>query len=152
GQAYWLQPSLINQSGTQVWLSAQVYQPPPPVERKPATLVQKSTGDLPLILERWSTLHFPDPTGRDHRVLINQETHLTDTVKGRQDNDLSLSRRYTGFKEGIGYDGETYMTRRLQHLGPNIQFLMGSRVVDAQGTTTRDDIDSNKIQEGPLPA
>jgi hypothetical protein len=43
------------------------------------------------------------------------------------------------------------MTRRLQNLGPNIQFAASEFLVDARGTTKRDDIDL-KIREAPGPA
>jgi predicted Zn finger-like uncharacterized protein len=150
GQAYWLQPSLVNQAGARVWLSAQVYQPPPPVERKPAKLMLQPAAEWPLHLERWSTLQFADTHGRDHRALLGMETHLTDAAKGSQGNGLVLDRHFTGFKEGVSLDGKAYMTRRLQHLGPNMPFLASTRVVDGQGTSTRDDVDSNLIQTAPI--
>jgi predicted Zn finger-like uncharacterized protein len=150
GQAYWLQPSLVNQAGTRVWLSAQVYQPPPPVERKPAKLMLKPAPEWPLLLERWSTLQFPDAQGRDHRALLGMETHLTDAAKGGQGSGLSLDRHFTSFKEGVSLDGQAFMTRRLQHLGPNMPFLASTRIVDGQGTSTKDDVDSNLIQSAPI--
>ncbi|HZY85733.1 MAG TPA: trypsin-like peptidase domain-containing protein, partial [Gemmataceae bacterium] len=138
GQAYWLQPALVNRDGGRVWLSAQVYQPPPPVERKPARLVLRPAGDWPLTLERWSALQFPDPRGRDHRALVRLEARLTDVSQGRQGDDLALSRRFTGLKEGVAVDGEVHMTRRLQRLAPHIQFLAVNRLVDGRGTAKRD--------------
>jgi predicted Zn finger-like uncharacterized protein len=152
GQAYWLQPSLVNQAGARVWLSAQVYQPQPPVERKPAKLVLKPAAEWPLLLERWSALQFPDQQGRDHRALLRMETHLTDAAKGSQGNGQALDRHFTSFKEGVSLDGQAYMTRRLQHVGPNMPFLASTRVVDGQGTTNRDYVDSNLIQTAPIQA
>jgi hypothetical protein len=44
------------------------------------------------------------------------------------------------------------MTRRLEHVGPNLKFITGNRVLDAQGTATKDEILSNQIMEAPLPS
>jgi hypothetical protein len=150
GQAYWLQPSLINQAGNRVWLSAQVYQAPPPVERKPAKLLLKPAAEWPLVLERWSVLQLPDATGREHRVLLGLETRVTDAAKGGQGTGLTLGRRFAGFKEGVSVDGEVRMTRRMQHLGPNMPFLATTRVVDGQGVVIRDEVDSNLLQTAPI--
>jgi S1-C subfamily serine protease len=142
GQVYWIQPSLVHGGGARMWLSAEVYEPPPPLERKPVSLVLKPDGSSPLVLERWSLLHFPDPTGRDHRALVTLETRLTDTASNRQGNEVVLSRQFTGFKEGLVVDGEEHMTRRIQHIGPNIHFLAVNVNVDAQGKTQKDDLDA----------
>ncbi|MCI0456160.1 MAG: hypothetical protein L0Z62_04165, partial [Gemmataceae bacterium] len=148
GQVYWLQPSVVDGSGARAWLSAQVYRPSPPVERKPARLVLNPAGDLPLVLERWSTLRVADRQGRDHRVLVNQEIRLTDSPRGQQGPNRTLYRQFTGFKEGVSIDGETYMTSRLQHLAPNVQFVAQTLTVDAQGTTRRHVIDP-KLRDSP---
>jgi hypothetical protein len=50
----------------------------------------------------------------------------------------------------VAIDGEVRMTRRLEHVAPNIQFLGSNRVVDAQGTTKKDAVDTNQLQQaGP---
>jgi hypothetical protein len=148
GQAYWLQPSLVGRGGSRVWLSAQVYQPPPPVERKPARLAWEPAGDRPLVLERWSSLQYTDPGGGDHHALLALETRLTESAKGRQGAELALSRQFTGFKEGVSIDGQVHMTTRVQHVGPNISFLADNVLADAQGTTTRAGFDG-KLQGAP---
>jgi S1-C subfamily serine protease len=148
GQAYWVQPNLVNRNGTRVWLSAQVYQPTPPVERKPARLAFQPAAETPLLLERWSALQFTDPFGHDHHALVTTETRLTDAARGRQGNDRTLSRQFTGYKEGLSVDGETRVTKRLQNIGPNLQFVASNPVVDAQGTTKSDEIDL-KIKNAP---
>jgi S1-C subfamily serine protease len=149
GQAYWLQPSLVSRAGAKVWLSAQVYKSPPPVERKPARLVLKPAGEWPLTLERWSSLRFPDPRGRDHRALLRLEARLTDVFRGRQGDDLAFHRRFTGIKEGVAVDGEARMPRRLQHVAPNVKFLACNRAVDGRGAVKKDLVDANQLQPAP---
>ena len=82
-------------------------------------------------VERWSALHFPDPQGRDHRVLVNQEIRLTDTARVAPGNDLALSRRFTGFKEGVSYDHRVIdgalaarFTRRLASILEDVRQLV----------------------------
>jgi hypothetical protein len=146
GQAYWLQPSLVSRAGARVWLSAEVYKAPPPVERKPARLVLKPAGEWPLTLQRWSALRFPSPRGRDHRALVRLEAKLTDVSRGQQGDGLAFHRRFTELKEGVSVDGEARMTRRLQHVAPNIRSLACNRVVDGRGAVQRDLVDAEHLQ------
>jgi S1-C subfamily serine protease len=148
GGVYWVQPSLVSRTGGRVWLSAQVYRPPAPVERKPARLDWKPAGDWPLVLERWSSLQFSHPDGSSHRALLALETRLTESARERRGDDRSMFRQFTAFKEGVAIDGNMYMTGRLPHLGPHIQLLADNLVVDAQGTTKRADFDP-KLKDAP---
>jgi S1-C subfamily serine protease len=150
GQVCWLQPCLVS-GASRVWLSAQVYQPPAPVTRKPARLAWEPAGEHPLVLERLSSLQYSDPNGQDHRALLALEARVTESARGRQGNDPALYRQFTGFKEGVSLDKELYMTTRLQQIGPNIQYLADNLVTDAQGTTRRDDFDP-KLGNAPTAA
>jgi predicted Zn finger-like uncharacterized protein len=141
GQAYWLRPSLVSRSGARVWLSAQVYRPPEPVERKPARLVWQPPDERKLVLERWSVLQYTDAHGHDHRGLLTGEVRLTDTARGKQGADLALYRQFTGLKEGVSIDGQVYMPGRLEYVPANLQLLADTLLLDAQGTTRRYDID-----------
>jgi S1-C subfamily serine protease len=149
GQVYWLQPSLVRRGGARVWLSAQAYRPPPPVARKPARLAWAPAGERPLVLERWSSLYFTDQMGSDRQALLALETRLTESVKGRQEADVALHRQVTGFKEGVSIGGQVYMTTRLQHVGPNTQFVADNVVTDAQGQTIRAEFDPEKMRNAP---
>jgi S1-C subfamily serine protease len=134
GQVYWLQPSLVSPGG-RVWMSAQVYQPPPPVDRKPARLAWAPAGEHSLVLERWSSLNYTDPGATEHHALLALELRLTESAKGRQGDDSALLRQFTGFKEGVSVGDQVHMTTRLQHVGPNIRFLADNVFTDAQGAT-----------------
>ncbi len=149
GQAYWLQPSLVSRSGARVWLSAQVYKAPPPVERKPTRLVLKPAGEWPLTLERWSSLRYPDPRGRDHRALLRLEAKMTDVSRGRQGDGLAFQRRFTALKEGVAIDGDIRMLRRLPQVAPNVKFLAVSRVIDGRGMVQKDLVDAEHLQAAP---
>jgi predicted Zn finger-like uncharacterized protein len=146
GQAYWLQPSLVS-GGGRVWLSAQVYRPAAPVERKPARLALKPAGEWPLTLQRWSEVHFPDPRGADHRALVRAEARLKDVFRGAQGGVLDVYRQFTAFKEGVSLDGEVRMTRALEHLAPNVQFLAARRLLDERGAAKPDAVDSVLLQQ-----
>jgi S1-C subfamily serine protease len=148
GAVYWMQPCLISRTGGRVWLSAQLYRPPAPVERKPARLAWEPAGDWPLVLERWSSLQFSHPDGSSHHALLALEARLTESARERQGNDRSMFRQFTGFKEGVAIDGHMYMTGRLPHLGPHIQLLADNLVADAQGTTKKAEFDP-KLKDAP---
>jgi S1-C subfamily serine protease len=149
GQAYWLQPSLLDPRGARVWMSAHVYKLPAPVEPKPARLAWQPPAERRLVLERWSVLQHPGPEGNDHRTVITQEVRLTDTSRGPKGNNLqAFSRQYTDLKEGVSEDGKVQMTTRLKYIPQNLQFLGSNFTADAQGTTQRDDIDA-KLKDVP---
>ena len=46
----------------------------------------------------------------------------------------------------MSVDGEVHMTRRLQHVAPNLRFLACDRVVDGRGAVTKDLVDSEQLQ------
>ncbi len=149
GQAYWVQPSLVSRNGSRVWLSAQVYKPPAPVERKPARLAWDFSGERRLILDRWSSVEYETSGGQHHRALVNLETRFTDTGKGGRPDSPRVYRQFTSFKEGVSLEGEAKMTQRLRYLGPSIGVLANTLGLDAQGITQRDEIDLNKRDSGP---
>ncbi len=150
GRAYWLQPSLSGR-GAHVWLSAEVYRPPEPVERKPARLAWQPPAGRPVVLERWSALHYSDPQGHDYRALLTAEIRLTDKVTGRQGDNLLVQRQFTGFKEGASFDGQAYMTTRLRYIVPNLKVLADNLVVDPQGTTQQYGF-SMQVKDADAPA
>jgi S1-C subfamily serine protease len=149
GQAYWVQPSLVNRSGSRVWLSAQVYKAPPAVERKPARLAWDFSGERKLLLERWSSVEYEASGGQHHRALVGLETRFTDTGKGGRPDSPSIYRQFTSFKEGVSLEGEVRMTQRLRYLGPNIQSMANTLAPDAQGVTQRDEMDLAKRNGAP---
>jgi S1-C subfamily serine protease len=148
GQTYWLQPSLVSSTGTRVWLSAQVYQPPPPVERKPARLVLKPAAERRLVLDRWSALRF-SVQGHEYGARVALEARLTDTTQGAEGDDPVVYRQLAGVKEGVAIGDDLFMTTRLQHVAPYVQFACTKLVLDAQGSTRRDEMDLNKLKDAP---
>jgi S1-C subfamily serine protease len=149
GQAYWVQPSLLSRGGGRVWLSAQVYNAPAPVERKPARLAWNFAGERHLVLERWSAVHYETSGGKRQESLVSMETQFTDTAKDAPGGNQHLYRQFNGFKEGVTAGGKAQMTRRLRYLGPDVRFLANTLAVDGQGITQRDEIDLEKRNGAP---
>jgi S1-C subfamily serine protease len=147
GETYWLRPSFVNGAGATVWLSAQSYSPPEPVEPKPIRLVLKPSGDWPTSFERQSLLEFTDQQLRNHRLVSKLDMRVVDTPLAAQGDNPSWTRHYQGFKEGVSFDGQVWMTSRLRRIPPNLAQLASRLVADPQGTLKEERVDNN-FQEG----
>jgi S1-C subfamily serine protease len=108
GKVYWKRVVYVNGAGETKWVAAIPYDPPPPVERKPALLSLKHTlATRPLRLTSAARLRLVAPGGEEHTLGINLQTDFieqTQTVDARGSAGIFL--RYRVFKLGVCLDNK----------------------------------------------
>jgi hypothetical protein len=138
GKVIWIQPAFVNGAGQSRWASATVYQPAPPLERKPAKLAYqhhpgKSTN---LELSSQATLKLRDDEGVDHALALQAKASLQETTEPELDADgtASVHLQFKKFSMGITLDNRPLpRSERLQRVAGDVRFLVLDLRVDRTG-------------------